>query len=176
VPQRLFAAQYGAERVRDRVRLKLKISRGSPSMISIETNIPGGDLWFTLDSGSPAETTKFRLVDWLNTCATGSSQTFEVTEDVDGCVVLRFLLQPVPPAEMVWQEVEQRLAGASLLSRCEESHGVHRVYVKQDLIYKVQLLRRPNPKPLSLAEEYNVLCRLDGVCRHPLRSQVRAAF
>lgn len=159
----VFVAEYGLARRKGTVALDVVFQESPAPCIEIQTNIAGGDLWFNLDERSPAQKAKNRLVETLNRFVSEGS-IFEITRDSNGHSLFRVPVRSGCVRETTWESVEQVLGqSARLLSLCDLSEGCNRVYENGDWIHKVQLVGLPGPKPLLLAEEYNVLRRLEGV-------------
>jgi hypothetical protein len=124
------------------------------------------DLWFVLDDQSPAQKAKNHLVEILNRY-TSKGTIFTSTQDLHGRLLFQVSVQFDLVTEATWENVEQTLGQDSqLLAQGAWSEGSNRVYGNNDVIHKVQLIDRRNSKPLILAEEYNILRRLEGKAYH----------
>lgn len=157
----VFVAEYGQHRQQDDIALHVGF-HDSPSCVQIETNIKGGDLWFVVPPDSRVQGAKALLVSTLNEFASEEA-LFESTQDSTGNLLLRVFVRSHAGTEASWENVERALRGhARLLASCTLSEGSNRVYYSEDRIYKVQLLDRASPKPLTLAEEFSILRRLEG--------------
>ncbi len=158
-----FIAEYGFYHGMTDLVLSIIFQESPLPCIEIQTNMKSGDLWFVLDDRSPAQKAKNRLVETLNRY-TSKGTIFASTQDSHGRLLFRVSVRCDSATEARWEDIEQTLGhDTQLLAQCNWSEGSNRVYENGDLIYKIQLIGRGNSKPLILAEEYNVLRRLEGI-------------
>jgi SAM-dependent methyltransferase/predicted Ser/Thr protein kinase len=158
-----FAVEYAVHRGKREIELRVIFQDRPVPCIEIQTNIGDSDLRFVVDRQSSAEGAKDRLIEMLNRFGPKGS-VFGSGQDSDGRLLFRISVRQQSAGETVWEDVEARLgATAHLVESCDRSKGNNRVYRNGDLIYKVQLIDRHSPKPLTLAEEYSVLQRLEGI-------------
>jgi 2-polyprenyl-3-methyl-5-hydroxy-6-metoxy-1,4-benzoquinol methylase/predicted Ser/Thr protein kinase len=158
-----FIAEYGLYHGMKDLALHISFQESPMPCVEIRTNMKGGDLWFILDDQSSAQKAKNRLVETLNRFASKGS-TFESTQDSHGCLLFRVSVQPDCATDATWGNVERTLGrDTRLLAHCDWSEGSNRVYENSNLIHKIQLVGRPSLKALTLAEEYNILRRLEDV-------------
>jgi 2-polyprenyl-3-methyl-5-hydroxy-6-metoxy-1,4-benzoquinol methylase/predicted Ser/Thr protein kinase len=158
-----FIAEYGLYHGKRNLVLHLSFQESPMPCIEIQTNMKGGDYWFILDDQSSAQKAKNRLVETLNRFASKGS-TFESTQDSHGRLLFRVSVRPDCATDETWENVERTFGrDTRLLAHCDWSEGSNRVYGNSDLIHKIQLVGNRSPKPLTLAEEYNVLRRLEGI-------------
>ena len=158
-----FIAEYGLYHGKTDLVLYITFQESPIPCIEIRTNMKAGDLWFVLDDQSPAQEAKSRLVEALNRY-TSKGTIFASTQDSHGCLLFQVSVRLGSAAESTWENVEQTLGhDTHLLAQCDWSEGSNRIYGNSDLIHKVQLIGQYSPKPLILAEEYNVLRRLEGI-------------
>lgn len=159
----IFAGEYAQYHKGGDVVLTTRFSQSPQPCVEIGTNTRGGDLWFVVDESSRAQGAKDLLVDTLNRLADRGT-LYESGEDVNGNLVFRIFARSGDPSEAPWEDIERRLGhDVQLLSVCTLSEGSNRVYSCDDRIHKVQLIDSASPKPLALAEEYNILRRLAGI-------------
>ncbi|NIN94271.1 MAG: methyltransferase domain-containing protein [Anaerolineae bacterium] len=158
-----FVVEYGQQRREDDIALHVGFRHSPSPCIQIETNIRGADLRFVVPPNSRAQGAKALLVSALNEFASGEA-LFESTQDSHGNLVLRVFARSHDTADGNWEDVERRLGeDTRLLGTCTLSSGSNRVYSTEDRVHKVQLVDRASPKALTLAEEYSVLRRLQGI-------------
>jgi predicted Ser/Thr protein kinase len=159
----VFAAEYLQYHRQGDLALHIRYGQTPRPCIEIATNAQGGDLWFVVDEASPAQRAKDLLVETLNRFAS-RGVLFDSGQDADGNLLFRVYVRPGDSAAPDWNDVERWLGPeANLLADCTMSEGSNRVYATRDRIHKVQLMDRVSPKPLTLAEEGNILNRLEGV-------------
>jgi len=159
----VFAAEYLQYHEQGDFALQLRYRAAPKPCIELATNDEGGDLWFVVAETSAAQQAKTVLVDTLNRFV-GRGVLFESGQDADGNLVFRVYVRPDDSAAPDWGDVERRLGDETkLLATCALSEGSNRVYASGHRIHKVQLIDRVSPKPLTLAEEYNILKRLEGI-------------
>lgn len=159
----MLAAEYGLYRRQRGIALNIIFQESPMPCVEIQTNLKGGDPRFVLDDQSPAQRAKNRLVETLNRFASKGS-IFESTQDSHGYLVFRVSVRTDCAGDAVWENVARTLGhGVQLLTHCDRSEGSNRVYVNDNQIDKVQLIGRHSPKSLMLAEEYNILRRLQDV-------------
>jgi len=159
----VFAAEYAKYHSQGDMALRIRYGDSPKPCIEIGTNSRGGDLWFVVAESSAAHAAKNLLVDTLNRFAS-RGVLFDSGQDANGNLVFRVYVRLGDSARANWEDIERRLGDETkLLATCVMSEGSNRVYASGDRIHKVQLVDRVGPKPLTLAEEYNVLRRLEGV-------------
>jgi len=158
-----FIAEYGLYHGNANLALYIIFQESPIPCIEIQTNIKVRDLWFVLDEQSPAQKAKNRLVETLNRYASKGT-IFASAQDSHGCLLFQVSVQLDSATNAIWENIEQTLGhDTQLLSKCAWSEGSNRVYGNSDVIHKIQLIGRDNSKPLILAEEYNILRRLEGI-------------
>jgi len=159
----VFAAEYAQYHSQGDIALRIRYGESPKPCIEIGTNSEGGDLWFVVAETSAAHGAKNLLVDTLNRFAS-RGVLFDTGQDADGNLVFRVYVRLDDSTVPNWDDIERRLGEETkLLATCAMSEGSNRVYVSGDRIHKVQLIDRVSPKPLTLAEECNILKRLEGV-------------
>lgn len=169
----VFVAEYGLYHKKRGVTLNIVFQKLPIFCIEIQTNIRGGDLSFVLDSKSSAQIAKNHLVETLSRFASKGS-ILENTQDSQGYLVFRISVRADHAEDAAWENVEEILGHHTrLLASCDLSEGANRIYTDGDSIQKIQLFGRSSPKPLILAEEYNILRRLEDVEGVPHSPQYR---
>lgn len=159
----VFAAEYAQYHSQGDIALRIRYAESPERCIEIGTNSKGGDLWFIVAESSAAHGAKSALVDTLNRFAS-RGVLFDSGQDADGNLVFRVYVRIEDSTKADWEDIERRLGEETkLLATCAMSEGSNRVYASGDRIHKVQLIGRVSPKPLTLAEECNILKRLEGV-------------
>ena len=159
----VFAAEYVQYHRQGAIALQIRYGESPKPCIEIGTNSKGGDLWFVVAESSAAHAAKNMLVDILNRFAS-RGVLFDSGQDADGNLVFRVYVRLDDSTKANWEDIERRLGPQTkLLATCAMSEGSNRVYASGDRIHKVQLIDRVSPKPLTLAEEGNILKRLAGV-------------
>jgi predicted Ser/Thr protein kinase len=158
-----FIVEYGLYHGIKNLALNIIFQKSPIPCIELQTNIKRRELWFVLDDQSPAQNAKNHLVEILNHY-TAKGTIFTSTQDSQGCLLFQVSVRCVPDTETTWKNVEQTLGqDTRFLAQGAWSESSHRVYRNNDLIHKVQLIGQHNVKPLILAEEYNILRRLEGI-------------
>jgi len=159
----VFAADYAEYHSQGAIALQIRYGESPKPCIEIGTNSKGGDLWFVVAESSAAYGAKNLLVDTLNRLAS-RGVLFDSGQDADGNLVFRVYVRLDDSTKANWEDIQRRLGEETkLLATSAVSEGSNRVYASGDRIHKVQLIQRVSPKPLTLAEECNVLKRLEGV-------------
>jgi predicted Ser/Thr protein kinase len=159
----LFAAEYAQYHSESEIAVRIRYAESPKPCVEIGTNSEGGDLWFTVAESSAAHRAKNALVDTLNRFAS-RGVLFDSGQDADGNLAFRVYVRREDSTKADWEEIERRLGEETkLLSTCAMSEGSSRVYASGNRIHKVQPIGRASPKPLTPAEEYNILKRLEGV-------------
>ncbi len=159
----IFAAEYVQYHKQGDIAVQVRYEASPSPCVEIGTNTRGGDLWFVVAKSSAAQGAKSLLVDTLNRFAS-RGVVYESGQDTDGNLVFRIFARSDDAADTNWEDVERWLgAGVQLLATCKLSEGANRVYASGNRILKVQLINRVSPKPLTLAEEHNILQRLEGI-------------
>jgi len=159
----VFAAEYAQYHSQGDIALRIRYGESPKPCIEIRTNSRGGDLWFVVAESSAAHSAKNILVATLNKFAS-RGVLFDSGQDAAGNLVFRVYVRLGDSTKANWEDIERRLGDEmKLLAISPMSEGSNRVYASGDRIHKVQLIQRVSPKPLTLAEERNVLKRLEGV-------------
>jgi tRNA A-37 threonylcarbamoyl transferase component Bud32/SAM-dependent methyltransferase len=159
----VFAAEYVQYHAQGDIALELRYREAPKPCIEIVANSQGGDLWFVVEENSAAQQAKSLLIDTLQRFASRGVQ-FDSGQDAGGNLVFRVYVRLNDLSAPEWGDIEGRLGPeAQLLATCALSEGSNRVYASGKRIHKVQLLDRLSPKPLTLAEEWQILKRLEGV-------------
>jgi len=160
-----FAARFGAFYQPGGAKLQVRFEAARDQLV-FQLDLKKNDLWFKLPDGSPVLHAKETLVGLLNRFA--SAQVFETSCDSTGRQQFRFTPRATAPIAPDWPAIERELGTPlQLVSECGDSLGVNRVYESNGRMLKVERDVLDRAKRLSLAEEFQVLRRLDGVAGVP---------
>ena len=160
-----FAARFGAFYQQGGTSLQVRYD-AALGQLFFQLDLKKNDLWFVLPAGSPVRHAKEALVALLNRLA--ATRVFETSCDSAGRQQFRFSPKAETRAAAEWADIESQLGTPlQLVSECADSLGMNRVYQSGSKMLKVERDLLARAKRLSLAEEFQVLRRLDGLAGVP---------
>lgn len=157
-----FIVEYGSYHSIKSIVMNIYFREDTFPCIEFRTNILIKDLWFVLDEQSSAQKSKVQLFKVLNRYV-HKGIIFLSTQDPKGFLLFQVSVQADLKTKQ-WDQVEKFLGeNVHFLAQSVWAKDSSRTYGDDNSIYKVQLIGLNNVKPLILAEEYNILRRLQGI-------------